>query len=125
MRTAFPDYASAPSGLQYSHPHRHQHVERALGIAILDQGRRARIGEAEHRRVALDLSRDVEQVARVEADIEWLRAVLDLDFLRGAAGIRIGDRKHELAVGERELDGTAALTRHRGNAIDRLLELLL
>ena len=44
-------------------PHGHQHVKRALGIAILDQRRRARIGELEHRGFAFELAGDVEQVA--------------------------------------------------------------
>jgi hypothetical protein len=38
------------------HPHRHQHVERAFCVLILDQGRRTRIGELEHGNFALDLS---------------------------------------------------------------------
>ena len=65
-----------------SHPHRHQHVERALGVLVLDQRRRAGIGELEHRDLALDLRRDVEQVARVEADIERIGVVLDLESPR-------------------------------------------
>ena len=75
--------------------------------------------------LAIDLGRDVEQVARVEADIERIGVVVDLEFLGGAAGIRVGDREHQLAARERELDGAAALARDRGDAVDRLLELLL
>src|SRR5207253_5039980 len=52
------------------HPHRHQHVKRALGFLVLDQRRRSGVGEHEHGGLALDLGGDVEQVARVEADIE-------------------------------------------------------
>ena len=66
------------------HPHRHQHVERGRALAVLDQGRRARIGEAEQRRVALELGRDVEQVAGVEADIERRRIVVDRRAPRSA-----------------------------------------
>jgi hypothetical protein len=61
-----------------SHPHRHQDVKRALGVLVLDQGRRAGIGEPEHRNLTLDLRCDVEQVSRVEADIERVGGVLDL-----------------------------------------------
>ena len=53
-----------------SHPHRHQHVERALVVLVLHQRRRAGVGEAEYGDFALDLGGDVEQVARVETDIE-------------------------------------------------------
>src|SRR6476620_2888662 len=62
-------------------PHRHQHVERALGVAILDQRRRSRIGQLQDRGFALELRRDVEQIAGIEADIEWLGTVFDLDLL--------------------------------------------
>ena len=110
---------------QTPNPHRHQHVERPFGVAVLDQGRRARIGELEHRRFAFDLGRDVEQITRIKANIEGLGPVFDLDLLGGAAGIRVGDRQHQLAGIERELDGAAPLARHGGNPVDRLLEFLL
>jgi len=45
------------------HPHWHQNVERALGILVLHQCRRPRIGELQHRDLALDLRRDIEQIA--------------------------------------------------------------
>ena len=67
------------------HPHRHQHVERALGVLVLDQRRRAGVGELEHRDLAFDLRGDVEQIARVEADIERIGVVVDLELLGGAA----------------------------------------
>ena len=41
-----------------SHPHRHQHVQRALVVAVLHQGRRAGVGEAERGDVAFDLGGD-------------------------------------------------------------------
>ena len=59
-----------------------------MRIFVLDQRRRAGIGELEHRRLALDLRRDVEQIARVEADIERIGLVFDFEFFVGAAGIR-------------------------------------
>ena len=108
-----------------SHPHRHQHVERALGVLVLDQGRRAGIGEAQHRHLAVELGRDVEQIARVESDIDRIGRVIDLDLLGGAAGIRVGDGQDQLAGGQRQLDGAAAFARHRRDAIDRGLEVLL
>ena len=79
-------------------PHRHQHVERRRALAVLDQGRRAGIGELEQGRVAVELAGDVEEIAGVEADIERRRIVIDLDLLGGAAGIRIVDRERQAAV---------------------------
>src|SRR5579864_1830319 len=105
--------------------HRHQHIKRALGLLVGNESRRTRVGELEHGGVTVELSRNVEQIARVEADIERLGIVADLELLDGAARIRIGDRKHQLSCGERELHGTAALARNRRHAIDRLLELVL
>src|SRR6202011_5856168 len=63
-----------------SHPHRHQHIERGLVVLVLHQGRRTGIGEPEHGDLALDLAGDVEQIARVESDIERVGGVLDLDL---------------------------------------------
>ena len=65
-------------------PHRHQDVERAFGVLVLDERRRAGVGELEHGDLAFDLRGDVEQVARVETDIEWVGIVLDLNFFGGA-----------------------------------------
>ena len=45
-------------------------IERGRAVAILDQRRRAGIGEADQRRVADKLADDVEQIAGVEADID-------------------------------------------------------
>jgi hypothetical protein len=44
-------------------PHRHQHVEGALAVLVLHQGRRTGVGEPEHGDLALDLRGDVEQIA--------------------------------------------------------------
>ena len=67
------------------HAHRHQHVEGRGALAVLDDGRRAGIGELEQGRVAVELGRDVEEVAGVEADIDRRRIVIDLDLLGRAA----------------------------------------
>ena len=83
------------------------------------------IGELQDRGFAFELGRDVEQIAGIEADIERLGAVLDLDLLGRAAGIRIGHRKHQPAAGERQLHRAPALARYRRHPVDRLLELLL
>ena len=66
-------------------PHRHQDVQCAFGVLVLNQSRRAGIGELEHSHFAFDLRRDVEQITRVEADIERVTVVLDFDFFGGAA----------------------------------------
>src|SRR6202034_2651594 len=106
------------------HAHRHQHVERAVRILVLDKGRRAGIGKLEHGGFALDLRGNVEEVARIETDIDRIGSVFDLDLLGGAAGIRIGDGQQETPSAQRQFDGTAALARDRRDAIDRSLELL-
>src|SRR6266436_8615100 len=52
------------------HPHGHQHVERTLGVAVLDQRWGAGIGKLQHRGFAFELRRDVEQITGIEADIQ-------------------------------------------------------
>ena len=59
------------------HAHRHQDVERAFVASVLDHRRRARVGEQELHLVALDLPGDIQQIARIEADLERRRAVVD------------------------------------------------
>src|SRR5690242_4066429 len=80
--------ARRPRDSGRSDPHRHQDVERALRVLVLDERRRAGIGEPQDRDLAFDLRRDVEQIARVEADIERLGLVIDLELFGGAAGVR-------------------------------------
>src|SRR5438045_2834683 len=70
MRPALGSSAGyAGEGARPSHPHRHQHIQRALVVAVLHQGRRAGVGELERGDVAFDLCGDVEQIAGIEADI--------------------------------------------------------
>ena len=79
-------------------PHRHEDVERALVAVVLDHGRRARIGQLEMRRLALELASDVEQIASVEADLERRRIVIDADLLGSAAALRVVDREQSLSA---------------------------
>src|SRR5262245_23003533 len=79
------------------HPHRHQDVERTGSALVLDQGRRTRIGELQDRSVALDLAGNVEQIARVETDIDRIGLVAHLKLLGGAAGVRVDHRQDHLA----------------------------
>src|SRR5262245_53482337 len=65
-------------GSRLSHPHRHQHIERALDLLIGEQCRRTRVGQPEHRRIAFELGCDIEQIARVEPDIEGIGPVANL-----------------------------------------------
>ena len=75
-----------------SHPHRHQHVQRAGRVLIAQERGGAGIRELQLGLLALELRGDVEEIAAVEADIERIRVVFDLELLGGAAGIGIGDR---------------------------------
>src|SRR5262249_18585288 len=106
----------------WSYSHRHQHIECALALTILNEGGRARISELEHRRFAVELRSDVQQIARVETDIERLRPVFDFELLGGTTRIRVCDRKQELAAAQGEFHGAAALARYRGHSVDRVLE---
>src|SRR2546421_360199 len=83
------------------------------------------VGQPQHRDFAFDLGGDVEQIARVEADIERVGGVFDFELFGGAAGIRVGHRQHQLAVGQRQLYGAAAFARNGRDAVDRGLKVLL
>src|SRR6266478_4237747 len=74
-----------------SHPHRHQHIQGTLGLLVGEQRRRTGVSELEYRRVAFELGRDIQQITRVESDIERIGVIADLKFLGCAAGVRIGD----------------------------------
>src|SRR5262245_49170477 len=122
--------ACSPFAARYSifaplNAHRHQHIDGAGGVAVLDQCRRARIGQLQQGTLALDLGRDVEQVARVEPDIERIGLVLDLELLGGAARIRVGHRQYHAAGGERQFDRPSTLARDGRDAVDGRLELRL
>ena len=54
---------------------------------IEHQGGRGGVGEAELGGLALDLVGDVQQIAGVEADLEGLGVVVDLDLFRRRTGI--------------------------------------
>ena len=56
------------------------------------------VGELEAGLLALELAGDVEEIARVEADLERACAVLDADLLGGAAALGVVDREHELVA---------------------------
>jgi RNA polymerase sigma-70 factor (ECF subfamily) len=60
---------------------------RAWWLAIVRNCCLARLAThgKEHRNVALDLPRDIEQVARVESDIERIRIVFHFEFFCGAS----------------------------------------
>src|SRR5688572_2593200 len=60
-----------------SDPHRHEDEQGALVGGVTDHRRRACIGKLEGGAVAPELARDVEEVARVEADIDRRGPVAD------------------------------------------------
>src|SRR5258708_3581854 len=103
-------------------PHRHQYIERASGILVLDQGGRTGVGKFQNRGFAFDLSGDIEQIARIESDIDRIGLIDDLELFGGATGIRIGHREHQSAGRERELHGAPALARYRRDAVDGSFE---
>ncbi len=102
--------------------HRHEHVQRAFVAGVLHHGRGAGIGELEQRALALELVGDVEQVARVEADLERGRAVLDRDLFRRAAALGIVHRQHQLVLRQVELHRAAALAGDGRDAVHRIDE---
>ena len=99
-----------------------ERFHRSLKAEVLSAPPFADLAAAER---ALDLAGDVEQIARVETDIERVGRVFDLELLGGAAGIGIGHAEHELARGQRELHGAAALAGDGGDAVDRGLKVFL
>src|SRR6185437_12869179 len=50
-------------GIRPLDAHRHQNIERALGVLVLDECRRPGVGELEYRDFTLDLRGNVEQIA--------------------------------------------------------------
>ena len=95
----------------------------APGIAgVPHQRGRAGVAEEEADRVALDLPRDIEHIARVEADIEGLGAILGIELL--GRGPRIGAvrRERHRAGADGELDRVRAVGGDRGDPIHRFGE---
>src|ERR1700687_4186845 len=68
----------SPIRKKRSHPHRHPHVERAFGIPVLHQRRRGGLRQSQPRYLALDLSRDIQQITRIESGNDRLGAVIEL-----------------------------------------------
>src|SRR5829696_2488308 len=112
-RLSKPQASSAAIISPQLNSHWHQNVQGAFRILVLDQGRRSWVGQLQHGGLTFDLRRDVQQVAGIEADIERIGSVLDLNFLSGAARIRIGHRKHQSSIAERQFYGASAFTRYR------------
>jgi hypothetical protein len=75
-----------------SHPQRHQDVERRRAVAILDQGRRAGIGESDEGGVGRQLPTMSSRLAGVEADVDRCGIVVGLDLLARRALVGIVDR---------------------------------
>jgi len=73
------------------------------------------------RRLAFELARDIEQIARVEADLERRRIVFSADLFGGAAAFGVVDREYQLVGAYVELDRAAPLAGDGGYAVDRAL----
>src|SRR5690349_24869567 len=95
--------SSGMTSVSCLHPHRHQDVKRGGAFAVLDDGGGAGIGELEQGGVAVELGRDVEQIAGVEADIDRRGIGIDLDLFRRAARIRVVDGQRQAPVAQSEL----------------------
>src|SRR5437868_6768885 len=67
---------AAPEPADHSYPHGHEHIKRVRLVILAQQGRRCGVGEMDLDRVAVDLAKDVEQVAGVEPDLEPVRAIV-------------------------------------------------
>src|SRR5205085_9635677 len=89
-----------------------------------DDRRRARIGHLELRVFAVDLLCDIEQIARIEADLDRAVLITHFELFDRGAILGTGSRDDEIAAIERQLHGAAALGRDRRYAIDRVGEFL-
>src|SRR3546814_15957159 len=58
--------------LNPSDAHRHQHIEGRAAVVFADQGRGGGVGQVQFHQVAVDLAKNVQQIAGVEADVETL-----------------------------------------------------
>ena len=63
------------SDMHLLNPHRHQHIKRARFIIFLDQRGGCRIGQMHLDRIAVDLRKNVHQIAGVEANLETIGAI--------------------------------------------------
>src|SRR3546814_8140555 len=68
--------------LNPSDAHRHQHIEGRAAVVFADQGRGGGVGQVQFHQVAVDLAKNVQQIAGVEADVETLALEGAGDFLR-------------------------------------------
>src|SRR5262249_47042556 len=73
----------------------------------------------ELRAIACDLFGDVEEVPRIEADLERAGMVSRFEFLDGGAVFRTGRRYNETTVFDREFDCAALFRRDRRYSVDR------
>src|SRR3546814_17565216 len=58
--------------LNPSDAHRHQHIEGRAAVVFADQGRGGGVGQVQFHQVAVDLAKNVQQIAGVEAAVENL-----------------------------------------------------
>src|SRR3546814_14128167 len=77
--------------LNPSDAHRHQHIEGRAAVVFADQGRGGGVGQVQFHQVAVDLAKNVQQIAGVEADVETLALEGAGDFLRRRAVFGAGD----------------------------------
>src|SRR5207248_7104997 len=98
----------------------------AIGLrsGIAHDGRRTGIGHLELDILALNLLGDVEQIARIEADLDRSVLVAHFELFDGSTVFRAGRRDDEIAAVERQLYGAAALGRDRRDTVDRVGEFL-
>src|SRR5687767_2269582 len=72
--------------------------------------------------VTLDLAEDVEQVPRIETDLESVSAIVGRHFLGSGSVLRRRDRQSNPIAVQRHFHGSRSLARDRGDAVYALLE---
>ena len=103
-------------------PHRHQHVKRAVVGMVADNGGGGGVSQREFGRIALNLLRDVEQIAGVEPDLHRVCAVLYLYLFIGGARVGVGGREHDVPTVDGKLHGPGFLGGDGGDPVDGGLE---
>src|SRR5262245_43496745 len=86
-----------------SHAHGHQDVDRGRILRPAHQRRRGGIREHEARPFTFDLLGDVEEVARIEPDLERTVGIVDLQLLDSAPALWAGGGKLQAAAVQSEL----------------------
>src|SRR3546814_7532757 len=91
-------------------------------VVFADQGRGGGVVQVQFHQVAVDLAKNVQQIAGVEADVETLALEGAGDFLRRRAVFGAGDGQGDLVAVQRHLDGAGLFRGDGGDAVHAFLE---